>query len=477
MTAAASPGADWAAARRADFVPEARAFASLRRGDPSFRLLRRLLRADEEEIDLVIAKIWCDSHPRAYGPRESLPLAVVKSLLQPFFYLLKRRLARPGPVRADYDIETVDAAYFARWQSRLHALLPGIKRLTPMTRPLGRQDSADPILALITPRTLAWMFLAPLAVPFLLRLSILHGRNLLAPYRLAAGLFAGFEGHFIRWPAGTYLACTDDHNHPCRWLAAKRAGVRLAVLQNGERTIHPIYAFGAMDLYLSFGERARRLAPALGMRVERVEPVGAIYLNGRLEEVGDLGGATKDIDCLFVDQLVWPYNDFDPETGREFENCFRALNELKKRRPDLRVAFQSRHYADPALRELVLSRVRSHFTQPIDILSNDGTGESYRNAARAKVVVTFQSTFGYEAFFAGRGTRALYYNPTHNPYEIYCEDPRFQLVNADGDPGPFVRRIEELLELELAEPPPCARESHAFVDGRVAERIAAALAA
>lgn len=463
--------------RRLDFVAEARAFADRHRGNPAFRFLRRFLRCSEAELDQVLGKIWCDSHLRIYWAPENLAFSCWKSFAQPFYYVATKRLALEHGPEADYDVETTDAAYFERWHRPIYDRLPGLRRITPSSGArLARADSADSVLALVVPRTLALMFAAPLALPALVVLSWKYRRNLIQPYRLALGLYAGFEGHFRRWPTRHYLAHTDDHNHPCRHLAFRQnCRGRLAVIQNGERTLHPVYAFGAMDDYLTFGRCMSILAGDLRIKLDRVIPVGAMYLNQRLAEMPELAAAQKDIDVLFIDQWTWPENGFDEETGRAYERSFQRLSELKRARPTLRVSYQLRHYRDRSVLEGLLARLRAHFVEPIEILENDGDGSSYRAVARARVVVTFQSTMGYEAFFVGRGTKALYANFTPNPYEIYCDDPRFQLFDPSDSPDRFIRHVAYLLTLRLDEPPAAARERHAFTDGKVQERIVAAL--
>lgn len=463
--------------RRTDFIAEALGFAARHRGDVAFRSLRLFLRASEGELDRVMGKIWCDAHSTIYWKQESLARSCWKALAQPWYYLAAKRLALSRGPCADYDVETVDAAYFDRWLKPFYDRLPGLKRVTPSSgERLPRPDSADPVLDLVTPRTLALLFLAPLALPALVRLSRRYGRNLAAPYRVALGLYASFEGHFRRWPTRRYLAYADDHNHPCRHLAFKQnCDGRLAVLQNGERTLHPVYAFGSMDDYLTFGTCMTSLAKALRTEVGRVVPVGALYLNRRLAEMPELADAPKDIDVLFIDQWTWPENGFDAVTGRGYERSFQRLSELKRARPRLRVAYQLRLYRDPAVKEALLARLRAAFTEPVEMLDNDGAGSSYRGVARARVVVTFQSTMGYEAFFIGRGTKVLYANFSPNPYETYCDDPRFQLFDPGDSPDRFIRHVDYLLALRLDAPPPCALERHAFVDGKVHDRILAVL--
>lgn len=461
-------------ARRTDFVADGLRFSLQHRGDPAFRFLRLFLRAGERDLDEIIGKIWCDAHPAVYGRRESLAASCLKSLLHPLYFLARKTVLWRREAPVDYDVETFDEAYFERWYRPIHDRLPGRKRVTPSTRTaMTRADAAEPVDSTITPRAALLLFAAPLFLPWLWLLSRATGRNLVAPYRLALGTYAVFEGHFRRYPTRHYLAYADDHNHPCRHLAFRQncAG-RMAVVQNGERTHHPVYAFGAMDDYLVFGPYMRRLAEDMRLRCGRVVPVGALYLNSRLALLQASSPAARDIDLLFVDQLVWPHNDFDEKTGRSLEVLFGFLNELKKKRPERRIVYQLRHYRDEALKKIVLDTVKRHFTEPIEIAENTGSGESYFNISRSRLVVTLNSTLGYEAFFVGTGSKVLFANAAGNPYEIYCDDPRFQFYDDSGRFSNFERHVEFLLELKLDAPPPAALERHAFLDNRVQERIA-----
>lgn len=461
-------------AERTDFVADGLRFAASRRGNPAFRFLRLFVRAGEGDLDEIVGKIWCDAHPAVYGRRETLAVSCAKSAAHPFYFLAGKSFLWRSEAPADYDVETFDQPYFEKWYRPLYERLPGRKRVTPSTRtPLLLPEAAAPVNSTITPRSLLLLFAAPFFLPWLVKLSLTHGRNLVAPYRLALGTYALFDGHFKRYPTRHYLAYADDHNHPCRHLAFRQncAG-RMAVVQNGERTHHPVYAFGAMDDYFVFGPYMKRIADDLRLRCGRVLPVGALYLNSRLSLLKASPASPRDIDVLFVDQLVWPYNDFDERTGRSLEILFGFLNELKKRRPERRIVYQLRHYRDEGLKRTVLETVKRYFTEAIEIAENTGAGESYANISRSKLVITLNSTLGYEAFFVGRGSKVLFANAAGNPYEIYSDDPRFQFYDDSGRFAPFEARVEYLLGLTLDSPPAVALERHAFLDDRVQERIA-----
>jgi hypothetical protein len=111
-------------------------------------------------------------------------------------------------------------------------------------------------------------------------------------------------------------------------------------------------------------------------------------------------------------------------------------------------------------------------TEPITFLENTGGGEGYANAARARLVLTLCSTLGFEAFFCGPNKKTLFVNYAGNPF-LYCSlDPRYQLYGEDADYAAFERRVDELLALEIPEPPAVAKDQHETPDGKVGERIA-----
>ncbi|UPT74547.1 MAG: hypothetical protein M0D55_02085 [Elusimicrobiota bacterium] len=472
MTTAAAPAASNPALA---FIPKAEAFAAAHRGDAAFRFLRLFLRASEDELDLVMKKLYCDALPQVNYQAEPLWRVALDSALHPFFYALKKSwLWSPEPAVV-VQIETIDLAYFRKWFSRAFEGFSGTKRVSPRGA-LPEYPSTGPVEGSIVPGVLPWLAVAPLFIPSLWLLSRRHGLNLLKSYRRCLGMYAVYEGHFRRWPCRHFVTYADELNHPSRWLAFKHnCSGSLVVVQNGERGIHPFYAYSAMDVYLTFGDFCATMLAPLRMRVGRLHAVGALCLDEQHERVRALERAGEPIawDVLMVDQGVWPHCGLDLRTARSFEAMFRNLNELKKRNPALRVAYQLRPYAEGSVQGRdTLALIKTFFTDGVEILPNNGNGDSYVSLYKSRLAITFNSTLGYEAFFIRRGLKALFVNYAGNPYENYSADERFQLTDEAADYGRYERRVLELLDLELAEPPAVARERHAHFDGRAQQRIA-----
>lgn len=457
------------------FIAKAEDFAAAHNGDAAFRFLRLFLRASQDELELVMKKLYCDALPQVNYQAEPLWRVALDSLLHPVFYALKKSwLWSPAPAVV-VQIETIDLAYFQKWFARTFDGFAGTKRVSPRGV-LPEYPSTGPVEGSITPRTLLWLAAAPLFIPSLWRLSRRHGLNLLKSYRRCLGVYAVYEGHFRRWPCRHFVTYADELNHPSRWLAFKHncAG-SLVVLQNGERGLHPFYAYSAMDVYLTFGHFGGAMLKPLRMRVGQIHTVGALCLNEHYERVRALERAGEPLvwDVLMVDQGVFPHCGLDLKTARSFEAMFRNLNELKKRNPGLRVAYQLRGYPPGSAPERdTLALIKSYFTDGVEILPNKKNGDSYVNLYKSRLAITFNSTLGYEAFFLRRGMKALFVNYAGNPYENYSADERFQLTDETADYALYERRVLELLDLELAEPPAVARERHAFFDGRAQERVA-----
>ncbi|MBI4677679.1 MAG: hypothetical protein HY748_08850 [Elusimicrobia bacterium] len=426
-----------------------------------------------------MAKVYCDALPENYGLPETLGLACLKVLAQAFYYLATKEVWWRRQPAVRYGLETISWDYFDAHQRLFFDGLPGPNRLSPRTPDdFQGRDAAGPVARSVTPRTLAALLLAPLTLPGLWILSRKYELNLITAFRKALSVYAVFEGHFRRYPCRHFVTYEDMHNHPSRYLAFRQnCSGSLAVIQNGDRTYHPSYAFGMMDLYLSHGSFASDLFRDLRCAA-KVVPAGSISLNrwhGLIEATVQSGEPIR-YDILVIDQSCWPYNMYDLKTARSLDRLYANVNELKRRRPRYRIAYQMRNYADtPAVRADLLRWLRGIFTEPIEILENTGRGESYSNIVRSRLVMAFDSSLGNEAWFVGPGRKVLFVNYAGNPFEVCCEDPRFQLYDETGDPRAFEEAVERLLALDLPEPPTPARRRHAFFDGRVEERISQVL--
>ena len=462
---------------RLDFIAQARRFALERRAGLPFRFLKSYTRASEDEFAGLMAKVYCDALPQRPGEPESLGRSLLKLLLHPFHFALSRRFFWRRETLVDFDLETIDREHFDRWYGAIYDRLPGSKRMTPSApADLAGLPASEPMTSAVTPRTLAWLFAAPLwALPLWL-LSRREGLNLLVSYRRALSLYAVYEGHFRRYPCRHFVTYSDELNHPCRHLAFRQnCSGQLVAVQNGERVYHPAIAFGSLDLYLTFGTYMQRLCRDLQVKAGRIAAVGALNLDQWQPLLAELERKAEPerYDVLLIDQSLWPYNGLDRRTADSFEKVFANLDRLKKDRPELRVAFQLRAYgANAEHKRHILDAVGRSFREKIDILDNEGRGETYANIFRSRLVLCYNSTIGYEAFFCGKGKKTLFVNCSGDPCQILSPDPRFQLYDETADYGRFEEAVLSLLELKLSEPPEVARERHLPPDGRVPERIA-----
>jgi hypothetical protein len=469
-------------ARRSRFVAEAEHFAARHGRALCFRYLQWLTGCTDEQLAMAVKKIFCDSLTEGTPRFETRLQAVLKSLLHPFHYVwLKEYLWRPAP-KADFDLETSTTGYFQAWFAEAYGPVRGKKRITQTSRmePVPGYETVGPITRSVRLPVILKLFLAPLFIPQLLAVAPAENRpNILAAYRKAMGIFASHDGHFRRYPCHHFVTYADENNHPLRYVAFKRwcSGSLIAV-QNGERQPHPYSAFSLIDVYLTFGESVGRLYPELKMSVGRTVVVGALCLNERHRMISELAAKAEPVvyDVLFIDEKVYPYNGLDYKTGGTgFFKMFENTNRYKKNRPQRRVAYQLRPYGSAAEKAAVLEVLKRYFTEDVEFLENSGKGESYANIMRSKVVITFNSTLGYEAFFLRKGVKTLFVNYGGNAHEILSADARFQLYDEDASYEDFERQLDMLLQLELDDVPAVARERHGYFDGRVQERIAAFL--
>lgn len=444
-----------------------------------FRFLRAFTRCSEEELRFLVRKIFTESTLEGGACVESPALAWTKSLLHPFYYLLTKKILWRAETPVLFDLETIDRPYFDQWFSKVYAALPAPKRITPRLAPEAFDgEVAAPIATSIAPRSALMLFLAPLFVPALWAMSPRANRpKFLAAFRQALGFYAIFDGHFRRYPCRHFITYADESNYPSRYISFKQSCAgRLVVVQNGERTQHPVHAFGMLDDYLVFGEFCRPLTRELRMKIDRVAPVGALCLNEffpLLQELEHEAKAEIRHDILFVDQSLWPENGMDRAIGESLFKVFANLNRLKGDRPELRLAYQLRNYGTRVNeKRRVIETVRKCFPNGIEFLENAQRGDSYRGIFRSRLTMTVHSTLGIEAFFFGRNKKALFVNYSGGPFDLDCPDERFVLADPSADYGRFKTRVDELLRLELAEIPQAFRDRHFAFDGKVQERIA-----
>lgn len=467
-----------------DFVADARRFAAQTRDDAAFRLLRLYFGCTVEESDQVAAKIYSESIPEnTYALPESRAKRALGLVAFAWTWPLRKSwLWRPAPP-SDWILETIDEPYFLRWFERLYAALPGTKRVCP------RGAFAVPGVEVVAPharsiRLRDGLALALLCVPLALavgRLSRRRGLDLRQAFRQMITLHTVWRGFFARFPCRDFITFDDETNPPVRALARRRAGVRrFIVIQNGERITHPRLSFGLMDLYFVFGRAYERILRGIGTDCPEFVPTGALCLNFHHDTIAaarrEDGAALHDV--LFIDQGVYPHNGLNERSGRSVEVLMERLGEFKRRQPGLRVAYQLRKYhpEQASLKRLVIETVRRRCGEGVEILDNADGAQSYRAVLRSEVVVTFESTLGFESLMLRRKT--LFVNFSGDPAETICPDPTYQLEDPSADYARFEAKLLGLLAAPpLREAPAVAVDRHHAMDGKVQERIAARLLA
>lgn len=445
----------------------------------AFRLLGLFIRSDGPELEKVVKKIYCGSIPEnTYAVPESLLKTHLGALLLPLGWLGRKALLwKPAPP-ADFCLEVPDSAYFEAHLKGLFERLSGRGLAAPMTGgPVPGIESTEPVQSSVRLRDcLRLILMAPLLLPSLWALRLLSGVSAFQAFRQALSIYAVYRGFFSRHPCRRFITVHDDTNHPCRDIAFKQSGGReLIVIQNGERNLHPQFAFGRMDRYFVFGKAHERLLRAIGVSAASFSHVGAFLLDARWQDLSGTAGP-KLHDILFIDQCLYPFIGLSERSSRSIEAILCNLARLKSARPELRVACQLKPYAGPgerAAKEAVLSLLKKTFGNDIAVLENDGKGAAYRNILRSELVMTFESGLGFEALRLG--VKALFVNYSGDPAETMCEDERFQLEDDAADYGRFESKVLGLLSLKLDAIPEAALERNAVVDGRFAERVAGAI--
>jgi hypothetical protein len=462
------------------FVAAARDFAARRRSHPAFRLLRLYTGCSAEDLDQLAAKIYCGAIPEeTYRVPESRLKTALGLILFPWHALTNKSWLWKAGETVDWQLETIDESYFREWFAGIYAALPGTKRVSPRTPPIAEASfTTSPYVSARLDEMLTLVLLAPLMALALEHLRRAEGLDVRQAYRHAVTTHAVFSGYFSRHPCRRFVTFDDESNPPARLTAfRRRCAGEFIVVQNGERNRHPHIAFGAMDRYLVFGPAYERIAKSIGVQARNVDVVGAFILDGRFRAVQTALAAPAETlyDVLFIDQGIHPFNGLSERSGRSLETTVERLGELKARRPELRVAYQLRYYV-PALawleakvREMVASRGAGR----LEVLDNPDGNASYRNLLRSRLVMTFESTLGFEALRLGR--RTLFVNFSGDPTETLCPDQRFQLEDATADYGRFAAAVETLLVDGPFGVPAAALDRHPFADGRTRERIATLL--
>lgn len=425
----------------------------------------------------MIKKIYCLSIPEnTYAVLETPIKKYLGLLALPFYLLLTRKWIWKVEKLTDYNLETIDHSYFNKWFSILYQELEGTKRLTPRSAAsFSKEKFTDPIdVSVCLQDVLKFFVLLPFLFFASWSFSIRTRLNIIRVTTATLMRYALFRGYFKRYPCRHFITYSDESNHPHRYLAFKQnCPGDFIVIQNGERSYHPQLAYGMMDRYFVFGKAYANILEKIKVRARQFEPVGALCLNQHFDMVMSERASNPEIlyDILFMDQGIYPYNGFNRRSGKSLEIIFDHLNRFKRLHPKCRLAYQLRYYeSDLERKQATLKVVQEYFHEGIIVLDNDGNGTSYSNILHTNLVVTFESTIGFEALRLQK--KVLFVNFSGDPAETLCPDNRFQIDDEHADYDNFERHVEKLLEMDLTEIPQVALERHFTFDGKVQERLA-----
>lgn len=462
------------------FISGSEEFFIRNRGSVVFRMLKYFTKATDRELGMLIKKIYSSSMESSQQIREGRLKTYLGLPLLPFYILFAKKVVWQRGAESRFNLETPDEEYFRTRYARLFSLLDGTKRITPRhrTASISGHDTTEPSASSVTAMTLIRLFLiSPAVTAPLYIFCLLKGVNILREYRHALNLYATFEGYIRRYPCRDYITYEDHSNHPARYIAFRQSsGKRFIAVQNGERGPQPVWAFGMVDIYFVFGDYYSGLLRRLGYHAGQVVPAGSLTLNMHYETL--MATASEPLyDIIYIDNgsLAPPdYGGLREDAARSEEVTLKHLNTLKSRHKGLKVAYQLRPYAgDTDKKARIAAAVRRILTEDIGILENSGSGESYVNIRRARLVVCFQSTMGYEAL--RMGAKCLFVNCSGYPSETLCEDGRFQIEDENLSYGGFEEKALSLMEMKLDGVPDAALKRHAVFNGRVQEAVAEAI--
>lgn len=457
------------------YIEAAKTFAENHRSAVVFRALKYFTRCSDDQLDFLIQKIYCSSIPSFQQSNDGFIKTYVGIVLLPIYLLIRKKWLWGRAERTVYNFETTDPSYFYGRFSGIYEQLMGSKRITPRDQGFpAEQDVTDFIDSTVHVRSLLLsMLMMPLVLPFLFLFCSRNRINIINGYRHSIVAYALFDGYFRRYPCDHYITYADESNHPSRYIAFhQNCAGHLIVIQNGERSFHPTWAFGMADIYFVFGSVYISLVHAMAHNVREIVPVGSLALNQHFNALRNVG-SSKEYDILYIDNgsnCPPYYGGLIEEVAKSEEKIFFFLNQFKTNHKDYRIGFQLRPYgSDLRPKKCLVSLLNKYFVSGIEILENSGKGESYQNIMKSRLILTFNSTMGFEAMMLRK--KALFINYSGYPGMDMCDDARFQLTD-EPNYGKFKEKIIELFNLELEGIPEAALNRHFAFDGHVQERIA-----
>jgi len=399
-------------------VADARAFIASRPvpGAPrvpgiAVAVLRRAIPSLSVELAELAMARFCA--PDRIGPRP-FALDLLRSLwrLAGALALMVFRSGGKAVVASPADVLLYcgDQSYYEARFRRIHEGLSG--------RTVALAGIDRPLLAMTFRWAETWRALASSlwGLPLLLTVSIATGTNLIKGFTRGIVTYGQARRYFAENPARAFLTYEENNSTATVYAAFHDAGGRTyAAFQNGIWYNDEGFDHLRFDHLFSIGQAWIDRHTSLGSRFGEATAIGSLAIGSHR---ADATLVAPEIDVLVIDQGV-------PDLGAQHWGAAGAsgvsrflefVRRFASDHPELRVAYQKRLYSGPA-RSAEASLDRLLRDAPIEFLDGDGRSAAYRAVARARAVVTMNSTVGLEALAMGRP--AVFCNFTGSPdYDV-----------------------------------------------------------
>lgn len=241
-------------------------------------------------------------------------------------------------------------------------------------------------------------------------------------FRLALSIINQYLYYFSLFSAITSEYCLTwrDYNTYSikRDLFKKFGGKAVCAVQRSRHGYIPNGSFMDFDVYFPLGEWSTELCRNLKGRIGLSVPIGSLVCERQMINILP---REKIFDLLYVDSILLQDNNLYEGYCEDHLETYSWLVEFSKANRDLTVAFAPRAgYPFPKETAHILKNSNVQILNP---------GESYKEAAWARVITTYYSTMGFELL--GDGFNLVFCNPrsrcNYLPY-----DTRFKMYKAES---------------------------------------------
>lgn len=210
-------------------------------------------------------------------------------------------------------------------------------------------------------------------------------------------------------------------------------GKAVATVQRSRHGLTTLAAFMDVDIYFPLGNWFTALAGRLGGKIGRSIPIGSLFCEVNL---ADTSLASEEFDIVFIDTLMGEVLNFYDRYYDDHMEVYAWLGQFANRHKNAKVAFKcDQRY--PLRSQVIMEELEKNGVHIIN------TRDSYKEAVKGRVVVTYHSTMGFELM--GVGQPVLFCDPgQRSPY--MPDDPTFSRFAA-ADYDSFCGKVKELISM------------------------------